>query len=80
MYVEVKGEGTKALDYALSEFKKKVKKNEILSDYRKHEYYIKPSAKRKLKRAEAIKRRRRDENARRKQNQRNRAGRDPESF
>ena len=33
----------------LKRFKKYVIKNNILEDYRKHEYYIKPSVRRKLK-------------------------------
>lgn len=61
MYVEVRGTDDRAFSIALAEFKKKVKKAEILSDLRKHEAYIKPSVRLKLKRLEALKRRRREE-------------------
>lgn len=40
----------------LKRFKKYVIKNNILEDYRKHEYYIKPSVRRKLKSEAARKR------------------------
>lgn len=62
MYVEVKGSTDKDFQIALSIFKSKVKKAGVMEDLRKHEYYIKPSVKRKLKRAEAQKRRRREQN------------------
>lgn len=64
MYVEVKGNDAAAFHRALATFKSKVKKAGIFEELRKHEHYTKPSAKRKLKRAEAHKRRRREENAR----------------
>jgi small subunit ribosomal protein S21 len=65
MYIEVKGNDLAAFDRAMSEFKRKVKKAEILRDLRKHEYYQKPSTKRKAKRLEALKRRRRERNDKR---------------
>lgn len=40
----------------LKRFKKYVIKNNILEDYRKHEYYVKPSVRRKLKADAARKR------------------------
>ena len=70
MYVEVKGTDAAAFQRALATFKSKVKKAGIFEELRKHEHYSKPSVKRKLKRAEAFKRKRREENARVK-NQRN---------
>ena len=70
MYVEVKGNDAAAFNRALATFKSKVKKAGIFEELRKHEHYSKPSVKRKLKRAEAFKRKRREENARVK-NQRN---------
>ena len=37
------------LDQMMRQFKKKCEKENILQDLRKHEYYVKPSVKRKLK-------------------------------
>lgn len=45
-----------SLDSALRRFKKEVVKSEVLKDLRKHEYYVAPSEKRRLKSAEAQKR------------------------
>ena len=64
MQVNVRGNDDAALGRALAEFKKQVKREGILEDLRKYEYYLKPSLKRKLKRQEALKRRRREANAR----------------
>lgn len=72
MYVEVKGNDAAAFHRALATFKSKVKKAGIFDELRKHEHYTKPSVKRRLKREEAHKRRRREENARVK-GQRNRS-------
>ena len=44
------------LDSMLRRFKKEVLKSEVLKDLRKHEYYVSPSEKRRLKSAEAQKR------------------------
>lgn len=44
------------IDSMLKRFKKEVVKSEILKDLRKHEYYISPSEKRRIKSAEAQKR------------------------
>lgn len=79
MEVKVYGEGGAALDRALTEFKRKIKKEGVFEDLRKHEYYQKPSVRRKLKRIEAIKRRRRETNERRK-DKTNRSRRDQSSF
>lgn len=79
MYVEVKGNDTAAFDKALAEFKRRMKRSGIMEDFRRHDHYDKPSVRRKLKRAEAHKRRRREENARarsKKDSQR----RNPEGF
>lgn len=76
MYVEVKGNDAAAFHRALATFKSKVKKAGIFEELRKHEHYSKPSVKRKLKRDEAFKRRRREENARNK-NTRDRPRRSP---
>jgi ribosomal protein S21 len=64
MQIDVRGDGDAAFGRALVEFKKRVKRAGILEDLRKHEYHLKPSLKRKLKRQEAFKRRRREANAR----------------
>lgn len=45
-----------SFDSMLRRFKKEVLKSEILKDVRKHEYYIAPSEKRRIKSAEAQKR------------------------
>lgn len=44
------------LDSMLKRFKKEVVKSEVLKDVRKHEFYIAPSEKRRIKSAEAQKR------------------------
>ena len=64
MQVNVRGDGDAAFGRALMEFKKQVKRAGILEDLRKYEYYVSPSLKRKLKRQEALKRKRREANAR----------------
>lgn len=64
MYVEVKGSDSAAFQRAMTEFKRLVKKHGIFDDLKRHEYYVKPSLKRKLKRIEARKQLRRDQNAR----------------
>ncbi len=79
MEVKVFGNNGAALDRALTELKKKLKKEGIFEDLRRHEYHQKPSVRRKLKKLEAIKRRRRESNERRK-NQTNRSRRDQISF
>lgn len=45
-----------SIDSALRRFKKEVVKAEILKDLRKHEYYVAPSAKRRMKHEAAMKR------------------------
>lgn len=44
------------VDSMLRRFKKEVLKSEIIKDYRKHEFYVAPSEKRRMKSAEAQKR------------------------
>lgn len=48
-------------DYALRDFKKKLKKSEIMNELRTREAYMSPSKKRRFRKNEAIKRRKRDE-------------------
>lgn len=50
-----------ALDAALRDFKKKIKKSEIMDELRERESYMNPSLKRRYRKNEAIKRRKRDE-------------------
>ena len=45
-----------SIDSALKRFKKEVAKTGILLDLKKHEYYVAPSAKRRLKHEAAMKR------------------------
>ena len=73
MYIEVRGNDDAAFQRAMTEFKRRIKKAGVLEDLRKYEYYVKPSAKKKLKRLDAIKRKRREENeaSRRKRDPRN---------
>ena len=52
------------LDSMLRRFKKEVLKSEVLKDLRKHEYYVSPSEKRRLKSAEAQKRARKNQSKR----------------
>ncbi len=75
MEVRVNGSDRQALDRALTELKRKIKKEAIFEDLKKHEFYLKPSIRRKLKRIEATKRRRREDNERRRTNPTNRSGR-----
>jgi len=49
------------LDYALRDFKKKLKKSELMTELRNREAYMSPSKKRRFRKNEAIKRRKRDE-------------------
>ena len=67
MQVEVRGNTDIDFQRALTEFKRRVKKAGIMEDLRKHEYYVKPSLKKKLKRLDATKRRKREESLKRKE-------------
>lgn len=49
------------VNVAIRDFKKKVKNAGILQDLRKHEYYVAPAKKRRLKAAESLKQKKRDE-------------------
>lgn len=50
-----------ALENALRDFKKKIKKSGIMNELRRREAYMPPSKKKKFRKNEAIKRRKRDE-------------------
>lgn len=52
----IKRRPDETIDSMLKRFKREIVKSEILKDLRKHEYYIAPSQKRRLKSAEAQKR------------------------
>ena len=52
----VKARPGETVDSLLRRFKKDVLKSEVLKDLRKHEFYIPPSEKRRIKSAEAQKR------------------------
>lgn len=54
--VQVKVKEGERIDSALRRFRKTVDKSGVLSDLRKHEYYEKPSVKKKRKQAAARKR------------------------
>ena len=73
MYVEVRGSDDAAFQRAMTEFKRRVKKAGLFEDLKKYEYYVKPSLRKKLKKLNAIKRKRREENeaTRRSKNARN---------
>jgi len=54
--VQVKVRENESLNQALKRFKKKFEKEGILKAIKKNTYYIKPTERRRLKRAKAIKR------------------------
>lgn len=49
------------VDYALRDFKKKIKKSGIMNELRQREAYMSPSTYKRYRKNEAIKRRKRDE-------------------
>jgi small subunit ribosomal protein S21 len=57
-YVEIRGDGKQKdeLEIALQKFKKQIKKSNLMQELRRREHYISPSAKKKLRRNESIKR------------------------
>jgi ribosomal protein S21 len=66
MYVEVRDkDGVKHIDavnMALLNLKRKIKKSGLMQELKNREYYMSPSKQRRFKRNEAIKRRKREEN------------------
>lgn len=52
----IKRRPEETLDSMLRRFKKEVVKSELLKDLRKHEYYVAPSEKKRIKSAEAQRR------------------------
>jgi ribosomal protein S21 len=60
MYVEVKGESKDDFERALKHFSKMVKKNDIVNEVKRREFYVTPSKKRILKRQESKRRKIRD--------------------
>jgi ribosomal protein S21 len=64
VYVNLSGENKKdreAVDFALRELKKKIKKSGLMQELRMRESYMSPSKYKKFRKNEAIKRRKRDE-------------------
>jgi small subunit ribosomal protein S21 len=59
MSIEIVLNGEDRLEWALKALRRKVAKAGILREVRRRRYYVKPSAARALKRAEAKRRRRR---------------------
>ena len=55
-YMAIKRRPEETIDSMLRRFKKEVLKSEVLKDLHKHEFYVAPSEKRRLKSAEAQKR------------------------
>jgi small subunit ribosomal protein S21 len=53
---EVRLQGGESLENALRRFKRKVQAEDIIKEVRRHSYYLKPSAKRRVKQALARKR------------------------
>ncbi len=47
-----------SIDSALKRFKRRVQKDDVIKDIRKHEEYVRPSVKKKLKKIQAIKNKR----------------------
>jgi len=47
-----------SIESALKRFKRRVQKDDIIKDLRKHEEYVRPSVKKKLKKIQAIKNKR----------------------
>lgn len=52
----IKARPEETMDSMLRRFKKEVLKSEVIKEYRKREYYVSPSEKRRLKSIEAQKR------------------------
>lgn len=60
MYVEVKGDKSDDLDRALRQFSKQVKKNELMDEIKKKQFYLKKSKRLVKKRQDALRKRKRD--------------------
>jgi ribosomal protein S21 len=69
MYVEVRGDSKDDLERAIKVFSKMVKKNDIINEVKKREFYVTPSKKRILKRQESKRRRIRDARKSQKRNE-----------
>lgn len=66
-YVEVRRSDDKRdnmayVDVALKELKRKMKKENVLQELKKREHHVPPASKKRLKKQEAIKRMKREEN------------------
>lgn len=64
-YVEIRDYGdrkhTDAVDRAIKELKRKMKKEEIFQELKRREFYMSPSKKKRFRKNEAFKRRKREE-------------------
>jgi ribosomal protein S21 len=60
MYVEVRGDKDTDFTRALHQFTRQVKRAELMDILKKRTHYLKPSLKQKHKRADALRRRKRD--------------------
>ncbi len=54
--IQVKVRPNEPIERALKRFKKKFEKSGILKDFKKNEYYIKPTEERRIRKAQSIKR------------------------
>ena len=54
--IQVKVRPNEPIERALKRFKKKFEKSGILKDYKKNEYFIKPTEERRIRKAQSIKR------------------------
>ncbi|MFP4546542.1 MAG: 30S ribosomal protein S21 [Fidelibacterota bacterium] len=54
--IQVKVRPNEPIERALKRFKKKFEKSGILKDYKKNEYFIKPTEERRIRKAQSVKR------------------------
>jgi small subunit ribosomal protein S21 len=54
--IQVKVRPNEPIERALKRFKKKFEKSGILKDFKKNEYYIKPTEERRIRNAQSLKR------------------------
>jgi len=54
--IQVKVRPNEPIERALKRFKKKFEKSGILKDFKKNEYFIKPTEERRIRKAQSIKR------------------------
>lgn len=54
--IQVKVRPNEPIERALKRFKKKFEKSGILKDFKKNEYFIKPTEERRIRKAQSVKR------------------------